>query len=110
MLMTARRLVAGLLLVALLEATPTPGQEVNWQKDYASARQEAQEKNRPLVLVIGTTECPWCDKLEAVTFREPGIVKTLADRFITLKVNGEIFPALIKALKIESYPTVVVAS
>jgi hypothetical protein len=108
--MTTRRILAWLTLPALLAGTPAAGQDVVWRKDYASARQEAQELNRPLVLVLGTTECPWCTKLDSVTFRNPVVVKMLRERFVSLKVNGENYPALITALHIESYPTVLVAS
>jgi hypothetical protein len=108
--MNTRRLPAWLILSALLIATPSFAEDVAWRKDYATARKDAQELNRPLMLVIGTTDCPWCTRLESVTFRDSVVVKLLSERFVSLKVHGENYPALIAALHIESYPTVLVAS
>jgi thioredoxin-related protein len=90
--------------------SPANAQEVNWRRDYAAARKEATETGRPLLMDFGTAGCMWCRKLDATTFRDPRIVKTLNERFIPLKIDADREIRLVQALGIESYPTIVLAS
>jgi thioredoxin-like negative regulator of GroEL len=98
-----------LLLITVLDG-PVAAGEVQWRQDYNKARREATEKNRPLLLDIGTSNCIWCRKLEATTFRDVQIAAVLNDQFIPLKVDANREAALAEALKIESYPTLVLAA
>lgn len=81
-----------------------------WHGDYAAARKESFEKNKPIVLVFGGEQCMWCRKLEATTLRDPGVVAVLGERFVCLKVDGDREFALTQALKVQTYPTLVVAA
>ncbi len=49
-------------------------QEIDWRTDYRKARLEAAEKNRPLVLDVGTEQCYWCKQLDQRTFRDPAVI------------------------------------
>ncbi|MBX7105414.1 MAG: thioredoxin family protein [Gemmataceae bacterium] len=100
------------LLFVVLTATvgPAHGAGIVWKGDYASARQESFEKNRPIVLVFGGENCMWCRKLEATTLRDPGVISALGDRFVCLKVDGDREVALTQALRVQTYPTVVIAA
>jgi thioredoxin-like negative regulator of GroEL len=90
-------------------ARPAPAPPLVWRTDYNAARKEAQEKGLPLVLVIGTDECFYCRKLEAGPLKDPGIVNLLAGGFIPLKLNATRAPEIAKALKVQLYPTTVLA-
>ena len=108
--MITRRLLpylAALLLVA--SGLPGRADEINWRKDYGSALQEARAKGLPLVLDFGTEDCLWCDKLDVTTIRDPEVVRQVNARFIPLKVQAARYPDLVAYLKIQSYPTFVVA-
>lgn len=93
----------------LVFVSPARAQEVQWRPDYAAARREAREKNRPLVLDFGTQSCFWCKKLDQITFRDPSVARLLNERFIPVKVDGEKDARLAQALGIEEYPALVVA-
>jgi hypothetical protein len=80
-----------------------------WRTDYNTARKEAQEKGLPLMVVIGTTDCYYCRKLEAGPLKDDGITKLLAGGFIPLKLDATRAPELAKALKVQLYPTTVLA-
>jgi thioredoxin-like negative regulator of GroEL len=100
-----------LLLVALC-SLPAPlafAQEIEWRQDYAAARREAAEKNLPLVIDFGTENCFWCKKLDATTFHEPAVADLMRQRFIPLRIDAEKDPELASKLRVESYPTVVLA-
>lgn len=92
------------LLPALASA-----QEVSWRTDYNRARQEAAEKGLPLVVDIGTENCYWCKQLDLRTFKEPALAAYLNERTIPLRVDATRTPALVEALNIQSYPTIVFA-
>jgi thioredoxin-like negative regulator of GroEL len=80
-----------------------------WRADYGSARKEAVDKGKPLLLDFGTESCTWCRKLDVTTFRDPSVVSLLNDQFVTLKVDAEREPMLTQALRVQQYPTMVLA-
>lgn len=80
-----------------------------WRTDYNAARKEAAEKGLPLMLVVGTDNCFYCKKLEAGPLRDPGVAAALAGSFVPLKVDAHREPALARALKVQAYPTTVLA-
>lgn len=92
---------------ALLRAEET---EVQWRNDYNTARKEAEEKRRPLLLDFGTQNCFWCKRLDASTFRDPAVAGALNDKFVPLKIDAEREAQLAQALNIQSYPTIVLAT
>jgi len=98
------------LLVFALFATCAPAQDVSWRYDYNSARKEAAEKNRPLLLDFGTEHCFWCAKLDSTTFKDPEIARVLNQQFIPLKVDAEKNPLLTQTLQVQSFPTLVLAA
>jgi thioredoxin-like negative regulator of GroEL len=99
-----------LVAASLAWSGPASAQEVKWRHDYNSARREAEQKSLPLVVDIGTENCYWCNKLEAITFHDPGVAEIMNTRFIPLKINAQQNPALTDALRIQAYPTVVLAA
>jgi thioredoxin-related protein len=94
----------GLIVPPLSAADP-----VVWQIDYNAARKEAQEKELPILVVVGTQECFYCRKLEASTLSDERVKKLMATSFIALKLDAHREPALAKALKVQVYPTLVLA-
>ena len=105
--------LAATVLCALglaLTATPVLAQEVQWRFDYNQARQEAKDKNRPLILDFGTPGCYWCQKLDASTFRDPAVIPVLNERFVPVKIDATRSTKLAGYLNITSYPTLVFAT
>lgn len=104
---------AWLLILPLLTWTSSgvlQAQELNWRHNYAAARKEAVETGRPLLLDFGTEACVWCRKQDATTLRDPRVVKLLSERFIPVKVDGDRDANLTRALGIDSFPTLILAS
>lgn len=94
----------------LIGAAAAPAQHVTWRTEYNAARREATEKNRPLVLEFGTEACFWCKKLESTTLRDPAVAALLNDRFVPVKLDAERETTLSQALRIQTYPTLIVAA
>lgn len=105
-------LALSLFSIALLfnEAMPAAAQDVRWRHDYTAARRESVETGKPLFVDFSTESCFWCKKLDAVTWRDPKIVKMLNEQFIPVKLDGEKETQLVKSLQVDGYPTLIVAT
>jgi thioredoxin-related protein len=102
------RVIAWLLPLALaVSAGTASADEIRWRHDYNTARKEAEEKNRPLMIDFGTEHCFWCKRLDATTFQEPSVISLLNEQYIPLKIDAEREAALAQTLHIASYPTIV---
>lgn len=106
------RSLAPVFLCSLVLAALTPaarGQGLQWRTDYNAARREAAQAGKPLLIDFSTDNCMWCKKLDETTFRDPAIVALLGEQYVTLRINADLVPALAQALRIQSYPTLVLA-
>jgi thioredoxin-like negative regulator of GroEL len=101
---------AAVLLAMALATDAARAQSIRWRTDYNAARREAIESDRPILIDFGTENCFYCKKLDASTFRDPGVVSTLNERFIPLKIDAEREPALAQALRVQVYPTLLLAA
>lgn len=97
-------------LMHTLLPSSAAAQEVEWRLDYGKARQEAVEKNRPLVIDVGTEHCHFCKQLDQRTFKDPAVVSLLNERCIPLKIDADQHARLAEALRVEYYPTLVFAN
>src|SRR4029078_11370711 len=77
--------------------------------DKNPAGKKTTEKGLPLLLVIGTENCFYCRKLEAGPLKDAAVTQLVAGTFLALKLDATGVPALAKALKIQVYPTTVLA-
>ncbi|MEJ5275366.1 MAG: thioredoxin family protein [Thermogemmata sp.] len=82
---------------------------VRWETDYNAARQKAAEKGLPLFVIIGTEHCFYCRKLEHGPLREASIVAYLQRHFVPLKIDAQREAELARALRVQVYPTIVLA-
>jgi thioredoxin-related protein len=88
---------------------PVVSEPIQWRSDYDAARQEASQKRRPILLLIGSETCSLCRKLEAFTLKDNRIVRFLNDKLVTVKIDGNREFGLTQALKIRAYPTLILA-
>lgn len=82
---------------------------VQWRTDYDSARKEATENKKLLLLDFGTVDCVHCRRMHQTTFRDPAIAKALSDRFVAVYIDANREARLAQTLRIQAYPTVVLA-
>lgn len=101
---------AGAAVALLLAATaPSFAEEIQWRYDYNTARRESQQKSKPLLIDFNTDNCFWCVKLDTDTFHNPSIISLVNENFTPLKINALRNPTLTEYLRIQSFPTVVLA-
>lgn len=89
---------------------PAAAPQITWYTDYNTARKEAQEKGLPLLIVVGTDNCFYCRKLEAGPLKDATLAPMLESGFVPLKLDATKSPDLAKALKVQLYPTTVLAA
>lgn len=97
-----------LALVFIMEAPAIAG-EIEWRTDYMQARQEAAQKNLPILIDFYTDNCFWCKQMDHRTFRDQTLNQTMMGNWILLRINARKEPVLTDALKIRSFPTLVFA-
>jgi thioredoxin-like negative regulator of GroEL len=85
-------------------------QGIRWRHDYNSARKEALEKGRPLLLDFTTDNCFWCRRQDETTFQNPAVQKILNEQYIPIKVDAQRSPYLAEFLQVQGYPTIVLAT
>lgn len=99
-------IVAGTLLTAI----PTWADDtIQWRTDYNAARKEAQTTGKPMLLEVGTENCMYCRKMQATTFQDTKIIELINGQFIPLRVDATQESTLVQALRVQMYPTTVLA-
>ena len=103
--------LARMLVLALIFITGTPvfAGGIEWRTDYIQARQEAAQKNLPILIDFYTDSCFWCKQMDHRTFRDLALNQAMTENWIPLRINAKKEPALTDALKIRSFPTLVFA-
>lgn len=79
---------------------------VAWQTDFTKASKAASKSNKPMMVDFYTTWCGWCKKLDSDTYTNSQVVE-LSQKFVTVKVDGDKYPDLVKKYKVNGYPTIV---
>lgn len=62
--------------------------KVNWLT-WEQAMELSKKEKRKMVLDVYTDWCKWCERMEEVTFSEPGIAKYMNENFYPVKFNAE---------------------
>lgn len=115
-------LATGFLFLMAVLPTALSAKSIEWQTNYAQARQEAEAQNKPMVLFFtGSDWCPWCIKIHNEIMSKPDFENQVADKFVFVEIdrpkktklpedvqrqNAE----LTQRYKIRSFPTVLVVN
>lgn len=112
-----RRLVCSLFVLygLVLAVGPVCAQDlgltgVKWRYDYQQARREALDRKAPILIDFVKNACPYCVVMDNTVFRDPQVVNLINERFVPLKVQLETNQGLVEFLKIEAFPTFVLAA
>ena len=85
-----------LLLTLSLWATDNSVKALEYFSDYSSAITLAQKENKPLMLVVVTSYCPWCRKFERKSLASKSVSSVVKKHFVAVIVDrnkdAEIFP------------------
>lgn len=85
-----------LLCIVLLSLNAA---EINWVEEYDEAIDKAKRENKNVMLLITSTTCRWCRKLEATTLKDESVVTRINKDYIAVHVtrNFDDYPAYLEA-------------
>ena len=90
-----------------LFASPQAAQELGYHSDYQKAVAIATKEQKPIMLVVVTSYCPWCRKFERKTLASEAIATTVHSKYVPVIVDrnkdAEKFP---KKFQTPRIPTV----
>lgn len=76
-----------------------------WRTDFAKAQAEAEERQVPLLVHFYATWCLPCSKMDREIFRAAEVKQLLTDRFVSVKIDSDQHPDLLKRFAIEMLPS-----
>ena len=93
------------VLLAAMVSTPLVAEEIAWNKDVKSAWQAAQAANRPLLLFVTSSHCPYCRKMESNTLSSPTVARRVHDSYVPVLLNADESSAIAAQLRVSGVPT-----
>lgn len=84
------------VVLALLPVV-SPDVGVDWRKDYETARAEAREKSRLVLLHFYLPGRPLCKTMDEETFAHAEVARVARDRFVSVRVDIDARPELFES-------------
>ncbi|MEJ2502741.1 MAG: DUF255 domain-containing protein [Gemmatimonadota bacterium] len=70
-------------------ANASRAHEIRWRHWSSEAFEEAEKRDRLVLLALTTTWCRACHELDEVTFSDPDVIELLNDRLIPIRVDAD---------------------
>ena len=83
---------------------------VNWRTDLKQAETEVEKTGRPLLLQFTASWCVYCHRMLKNTYTHQDVTQVVNRQFVPIQIDADRHPELVKALKIDSFPSTVVIS
>ena len=77
------------LLSLLLFSSPVLSQTIQWHSWSDKTFALAEQQNKLVLLDIGAQWCQFCKKMDAVTYKDPEVVKIINNNYIAIKADIE---------------------
>lgn len=103
----------GLLLAAGVLGAVREGRgggEITWFSDLQIAQHAAKAAGKPLFVVFQTSGCVWCQKMDAETLSDPGVIGLLSQGYVCARVDSDLDQQIAARYHILNYPTVLLFS
>ena len=83
------KLVFTLLFSLSLFANEEFGAKMGYESNYQDALDKATKLNKPIAVIMVTSYCPWCRKLERQTLSKKDINDKLHESFVPVILNRD---------------------
>ncbi len=74
-------------------------QAIDWRPFGRDAFEEAQRSNRPILLDVGATWCPWCARMDRESYTVPEMAAYINQNFVAVKVDYDTAGLLVAELQ-----------
>jgi len=74
-------------------------QPVDWYRLGPEAVQTAKQQNKPILLEVGASWCPFCQAMDRESFSNPEMAKFINEHFIAIRVDYDEDPELTRKLQ-----------
>ena len=103
-------LTVGALMTILLalHSAYARADDIAWDTDIRRAWKTAQTTNRPLLLFVTSSHCPYCRKMKSDTLSSPEIVRRINDSYVPVVLNSEDSSTIAAQLQVSAVPTTLV--
>src|SRR5690606_37386788 len=91
-----------------LSFLPAAAEIPGWHSDFESARQTAQQQNRPMLLHFYADWCFPCKRMEKDVLSRPAVLQVLTSNLVLVKINVDRSPDLAKRFGINQFPSDVI--
>ncbi len=81
---------------------------LQWNNDINSSLKEAQKSNKLVFIDFYTDWCGYCKELNKETFTDQNVKEKFAQKYVLVKINGDLYPDLTSKYKVYGYPTLVI--
>ena len=78
---------------------------IAWLDWGAGTFARATAEQKPILLFIGTAWCRWTAEMDRFSYRDPRVVRLVADRFLPVRVDAERRPDVSARYTLDGWPT-----
>src|SRR5450432_2186959 len=98
-----------LLLLAFAGATANAAEsKLSWEEWSPAAFARAKQEKRFLILDLHAVWCHWCHVMDETTYKDPRVLKLLAEKYVTVGVDQDARPDLSNRYEDFGWPATIV--
>ena len=78
---------------------------IGWLEWGANTFARAAAEQKPVLLAIGAAWCRWTEEMDRVSYRDPGVVRLVTERFIPIRIDADRRPDVSERYTLGGWPT-----
>ena len=83
---------------------------IAWREWSPAAFAEAESADKPILLAIGAVWCHWCHVMDRTSYSDPEVVRTIAERYVPIRVDTDRRPDVNARYNLGGWPTTAILS
>lgn len=103
-----QKFCVGLILVAIGSSFAS-ATEPKWYDTLELGWNAARDTGRPMLILITSEHCPYCDVMKEVTLSDPTVRDRLLRRFIPIRLRPSSNARVLSRVEVTAFPTTLLA-
>jgi len=92
------------LLLLLIAFSTLLGNDIKWEKDYATALKQAKLLHKPMMFIISNHNCRYCIQLASTTLKDPKVIQKINTKYVAAIVYVDEDPLFPRELYVGGTP------